>query len=486
VVENVFPITTFTIYNLITPPNFHVFTDATSLLEHNPPGRYYGVAALDVDGDGETEFLVAGFGCPNRVLKWNGVQLRDVTPPELADPLRATVGVAAGDLDGDGREEIYLLNTDTFAGTKRFCDRLMKARADGTWLDLFDRPENLHVRNFSAGRSVAVLDRRGVGRYGFFVANYGRPMRMYELSPAGALVDLAPALGLSRVTGGRGLLAAPLMGHATDLVCVNENGPNFFFRNSGDGTFEECAVALHLDDPAEHARGVTTLDLDGDGRLDLAWVNWEGPHRLMARQQDGTFRNVATPGYAFPSAARTIVAADFDNDGHDEILINNLGEPNRLFRVDQQAGSQGLRVVMLLADALQQPNRFGTGAAVADVDGDGILELLIAHGESDGQTLQFCKVSGCSANRWLRVKPLTRFGAPARGAIVQVEANGRLLTKLIDAGSGYLCQMEPVAHFGLGAAPNVRKLTVTWPDGTALVMHDPGFDRLLIVPYPRG
>src|ERR671925_64855 len=50
---------------------------------------------------------------PNRVLRWAGGQLRDVAPPELADPDRRAVCVAGGDLDGDGREELYVLNTDT-------------------------------------------------------------------------------------------------------------------------------------------------------------------------------------------------------------------------------------------------------------------------------------------------------------------------------------------------------------------------------------
>lgn len=56
-----------------------------------------------------------------------------------------------------------------------------------------------------------------------------------------------------------------------------------------------------------------------------------------------------------------------------------------------------------------------------------------------------------STNSWLRVIPRTKFGAFARGAkvVVYTKKSG-VHTRIIDGGSGYLCEMEPVAHFGLG------------------------------------
>jgi hypothetical protein len=331
---------------------------------------------------------------------------------------------------------------------------------------------------------VAAADRRGVGRYGFAVANAGSPLRLYEVVPDGRLADLAPSVGFDRTAHCRGLLVAPLFGPATDLFCTSEQGPNLLFRNRGDGTFEECAARQRLADAEEHGRGVALVDATGDGRPAVCWGNTDGPHRLMARTADGTWKDRATPGLAFPSAVRTVVAADFDNDGHDELFFNNTAEPNRLYRVIPAGGE--VDVHMLDPSAATEPDGHGTGAAVADVDGDGVLELLVAHGDSAAQRLSLYKSRTAGGNAWLRVVPLTRFGAPARGAAVRAEVAGRVRVKVVCGGSGSLCQMEPAAHFGLGPERRVGRVTVTWPDGAAVTIDDPGVNRTITVPYPRG
>ncbi|CAN5605311.1 CRTAC1 family protein [soil metagenome] len=453
-----------------------MFTDVSHLIATNPPGLHYGVTAADLDGDGETEFFVCGYGGPNRVLKWINGELRDIAPVELADVGRQAIGVAAADFDGDGREELYILNTDTFAGPKDHADRLFQRSLDDVWSDLFARPEHRNLRNLAAGRSVAAIDRRGTGRYAFFVANYGRPIRFYELALDGTLTELAEALGMDLTTGGRGLVVAPLASDRPDIFCTNEHGANFLFRNTGLGTFAEVAVEHGLADAVEHGRGVTVLDLDGDGRLDLAYGNWDGPHRLMLRTSRGDYRNIAPPAFAFPSRIRTVIAADFDNDGHEEIFFNNLGESNRLFRIQDGTAR------MISCGAAEEPLGLGTGAAIADIDNDGILELLIAHGEDAPQPLSLYKVIDAGRN-WLRVTARTRFGAPARGATVKAVVNGKPLVRVLCGGSGYLCQMEPVAHFGLGTATKADSISVTWPDGVSITMEDPTTHALIDVSY---
>ncbi len=453
-----------------------MFTNRSDLILRNPAQFNYGVAVADVDGDGRFEWFIAGFGFPNVILKWNGAALITNTPPTLADAARQTIGVAAADIDGDGDEELYLLNTDTFAGQKVFADRLFD-RIDRDWVDLFSMPVHRGVLNLTAGRSVIALDRDGDGIYGFFLANFGGPMRLYELDEDGRLHDVAPDVGLNLTTGGRSAVALPLLTPRMDVFAGNENGPNFLFLNTGEGGFEEIAGMAGVSDASQHARGVAALDANDDGLFDLVCGNWEGRHRLFIQNFSGGFSDAAPPEMAEPSRVRTVIAADFDNDGYEEIFFNNIGEPNRLF-----ARRDGAWASISVGDALE-PNWLGTGAAVADLDGDGRLELLIAHGESGMQPLTLYHTPR-NGNHWLRVLPLTLHGAPARGALVTLEAGKRVQRRVIDGGSGYLCQMEPVAHFGLGLIEQVQRVSIRWPDGSETTLDRPQVDETYTVPHP--
>lgn len=455
-----------------------MFTNRSELLLDNPEQLSYGIAVTDVDGDGQFEFIVAGFtNARNLVMKWDGRAFRNIAAPTLADPIRQAIGVAACDIDGDGHEEIYILNTDTFAGQKRIGDRLLDY-ADGIWTDLFSLRINRPILNLTAGRSVACVDRTGDGIYGFFIASYGGPLRLYELDEDGRLRDVAPEANLALVSGGRSVVALPLVTDGMDIFVGNEGGPNFLFRSNGDGTYREIAQLLGVSDSRQNARGVSALDADGDGRFDLVVSNWEGSHRLYLQSGSGKWPDIAPAEMAAPSRVRTVIVADFDNDGYEEIFFNNIGEPNRLF-----AQREGTWTAIDIGEALE-PYGFGTGAAVGDFDGDGRLELVVSHGESGLQPLTLYHTPE-NGNHFVRVRPLTPYGAPARGVRVTLTAGGRAQRRVIDAGSGYLCQMEPVAHFGLGSLTEIDRVDIRWLDGTEVTINNPPADKELTVEHPR-
>ncbi|XP_027712881.1 cartilage acidic protein 1 isoform X3 [Vombatus ursinus] len=367
--------------NSVLPPDY----------DSNPTQLNYGVAVTDVDHDGDFEIVVAGYNGPNLVLKYDRAQQRlvNIAVDERSSPYYAlrdrqgnAIGVTACDIDGDGREEIYFLNTNNaFSGVATYTDKLFKFR-NGRWEDILSDEVNVRrgVASRFAGRSVACVDRTGSGRYSIYIANYANgnvgPDALIEMDPEAsdlsrgilALSDVAAEAGVSKYTGGRGVSVGPILSSsASDIFCDNENGPNFLFHNQGDGTFIDVAASTGVDDPQQHGRGIALADFNRDGKVDIVYGNWNGPHRLylqMSTHGKVRFRDIATPKFSMPSPVRTVIAADFDNDQELEVFFNNIAyrgsSANRLFRVIRREHADPLIEELNPGDALEPEGR-GTG-----------------------------------------------------------------------------------------------------------------------------
>jgi hypothetical protein len=432
------------------------FKNITNLIENNTDRLSYGVSVADINKDNKFEFIVAGFRYPNLALGFkDGVLKNLINNSIFSDEKRSTIGVASCDIDQDGIEETYFLNTDTYSGEKKYSDRLLNFSKEIT--DLFELPKNQKNLNLTAGRSVVCVDRKGDGKYGFYVANYGGPTRFYELNND-LIRDIAPDLKIDKITGGRAVVAGHILGNKMDIFAANERGPNFLYFNDKD-QFYNVSTEYNTDDVLQNGRGTTLSDFLYRGSLDIINGNWEGFHRIFVNNET-TFNDMASKEFRIPSRIRTIISADFDNDGYDEIFMNNIGEPNKLFKILEN----GKIFQIKISNALEK-NGLGTGAAVADIDNDGILELLISHGETGPQPLSLFK-SNIKNKKFLRIAPKTTYGAPARGATVILVTNKRRHAKTIDAGSGYLCQMEPVAHYGFRKNEIIKNVIIKWTDGS--------------------
>ena len=432
------------------------FKNITNLIENNTDRLSYGVSVADINNDNNFEFIVAGFRYPNLALGFrDGVLKNLINNSIFSDEKRSTIGVASCDIDQDGIEETYFLNTDTYSGEKKYSDRLLNFNKEIT--DLFELPKNQKNLNLTAGRSVVCVDRKGDGKYGLYVANYGGPTRFYELNND-LIRDIAPDLKIDKITGGRAVVAGHILGNKMDIFAANERGPNFLYFNDKD-QFYNVSTEYNTDDVLQNGRGTTLSDFLYRGSLDIINGNWEGFHRIFVNNET-TFNDMASKDFRVPSRIRTIISADFDNDGYDEIFMNNIGEPNKLFKILENGKISQIKI----SNALEK-NGLGTGAAVADIDNDGILELLISHGETGPQPLSLFK-SNIKNKKFLRIAPKTTYGAPARGATVILVTNKRRHAKTIDAGSGYLCQMEPVAHYGFRKNEIIKNVIIKWTDGS--------------------
>ncbi|PKU30143.1 cartilage acidic protein 1 isoform x1 [Limosa lapponica baueri] len=314
---------------------------------------------------------------PNLVLKYDKARGRlvNVAEDERGSPYYAlrdrqgnAIGVTACDIDGDGREEVYFLNTNNaFSGTLRCKSQLCPSRTN---------------------RATVLLCPLDQPRYSIYIANYASgnvgPHALIEMDVAASdpargvvvLVDVAAQAGVSKYTGGRGVAVGPILSDsASDIFCGNENSPNFLFHNRGDGTYRDVAAAVGLDDPYQHGRGVALADFNRDGRVDIVYGNWNGPHRLYLQSGPPSrvrFRDIATPKFSMPSPVRTVIAADFDNDQELEVFFNNIAyrgsSANRLFRLTRREHSDPIVEELNPGDALEPEGR-GTGESPPVLEG---------------------------------------------------------------------------------------------------------------------
>ena len=223
-------------------------------------------------------------------------------------------------------EEVYFLNTDAYSGEKVLADRLLDFSRSP--IDLFEQGDNWVSLNLTAGRSIACVDRNGDGQYGIYVSNYGGPSR-FEVRGRRLRTSLS-SLVSTGTTGGRAVVSGHILSSRNDIFAANERGPNFLYQNV-DGGFIDKAVEYGVDDTLQNGRGTALADIMYSGRLGIIIGNWNGYHRAYVPMQD-SFLDFATDEFREPSLVRTVISADFDNDGYDEIFFNNIGQPNHVSR----------------------------------------------------------------------------------------------------------------------------------------------------------
>ena len=186
---------------------------------------------------------------------------------------------------------------------------------------------------------------------------------------------------------------------STDRKCVSSTGaPDYcgplayapvsdsLFRNRGDGTFENVtATAGLLSEPPGGGLGATAADFNGDGWPDLYVANDMTPNHLWVNRQDGTFRNdalfagCAVNAEGKAEASMGVDAADFDGDGDLDLFMAHLsGETNTLYLNDGTGIFRDQTLMAGLGNASWDSTGFGT--AWFDFDNDGFLDLLTVNG----------------------------------------------------------------------------------------------------------
>jgi len=143
-------------------------------------------------------------------------------------------------------------------------------------------------------------------------------------------------------------------------------------RNNGNGTFTDVTRAAGLMDPVNSICG-TWADFDNDGFLDLFICNETGPNRLYHNRGDGTFEEVAAKAGVQGKLLHCKGAAwiDYDNDGYPDLFLNYLGSTPQLFHNNHNGTFTDVTSDMGITGP-----KIGFSCWAFDFDNDGWLDIF--------------------------------------------------------------------------------------------------------------
>ncbi len=470
-----------------------------------------GCALVDLTGDGLPEAVLvnstswAGDGGPRGQARLfrnlGGGRFRDETDAWGMPAGLYGMGVAAGDYDNDGWTDLFL----TALGESRLLRNLRGQRFQ-------DVTRSSGIRTPGWPTSAAWLDYNRDGQLDLFVCHYVRWSRETDVpfsldgthrsyarpdryagescqffeNRGGRFVDVSAQSGI-RNSNAKSLGVALCdfdRDGWTDLAVSNDTVPNFLFHNQQNGRFKEVAVqagiAVAEGGKAKAGMGIDTADYDNSGQEAVLITNFAGEQLSLYRRDDsGLFMDVAaragigTPSQRYLGFGAFFMDANLDGlpdilvaNGHiqDDVSVRSSGvtyaQPGLLF-----LGRPGGRFhdASAASGALAEP-RVARGAACADLDDDGDLDVLLT---TNGGPAVLLRQAGKPRNNWLRLNLEGRQGnRSAIGATVRVRAGGRTQTRMVRSGSSYLSQGDLRPTFGLGTLSRVEDIEVRWPNGT--------------------
>jgi hypothetical protein len=411
-----------------------------------------GVSAADFDNDGDVDVYLTALG-PNRLFRnTGGGKFEDVTAKAgVGDPGFSTSALWF-DYDRDGRLDLFVANYVEWSP------------AQDLYCTLDGRTKSYCTPESYKGQSPTLYRNKGDGTF----ENVTRKAGLFDASNK--------MLGLAAIDfDNNGLL---------DVFAANDTQPNRLYRNKGDGTFVDvglsAGVAFNEAGVARAGMGVDAADYDGSGRQSLIIGNFSNEMMsLYANEGNGLFIDEAPASTVGKASLLTLTFAcfffDYDLDGLPDIFAANghvaddIGAVQRnvtyaqaphLFR---NAGKKKFEVASSGVGPAFQQRAVARGAAYADYDNDGDLDLLITTNNGPARLLR----NDGGVNRMLRV---TTIGAQSNrdgiGARVRVTVEGGAARwSMVKTGSSYLSQSELPLTFGLGPAAKVAGIEVTWPAG---------------------
>jgi hypothetical protein len=491
-----------------------------------------GCAFIDYDGDGYPDIVFAnGQDWPGHP-KTAGSTLKlyhnnkngtftDVTAKSGLGVSLYGMGVAVGDYDNDGRDDLFV----TALGQSR----LFHNNGNGTFTDV-TKPAGMWGRNeFST--SAVWVDYDKDGKLDLIVSNYvqwsadkdiyctidgshksyctpesykGATARVWHNGGNGKFEDATQKSGMFDTTSKS--LGVTMLDYDNDgwpdILIANDTQPNKLYRNNGNGTFAEKAVqagiAFSEDGVARAGMGIDAADYDRSGRQSVLISNF-------ANQMISLYHNEGK-GLFVDEAARAEVGRasllslgfscffyDYDLDGWPDIFVANghieedvervqkrikYRQPPHLFR--NLGNGKFTEVTAQMGASFDSP-RVARGAAYADIDNDGDLDLLVM--TNAGPALLY-RNDG-TTNNSLRVQLRgTKSNRDGIGTVVRVISGKDKQSQMLHGG-GYLSTSELVLTFGL-ASETKADLELTWPSGQVDRLNNIDAGQTIVVEEGKG
>jgi enediyne biosynthesis protein E4 len=475
-----------------------------------------GVAFIDYDNDGWPDiFLLNGMDWPGHVQKHSTPKLyhnnhdgmfTDVTHKAGLDVELFGMGVAVGDYDNDGYDDLFV--------TAYGQNHLFHNNANGTFTDVTQKAGLGGPKEFST--SAAWVDYDKDGRLDLVVGNYvkwtpetdlyctldgksksyctpesykGTSIRLWHNRGDGTFEDVTQKAGLGEPTSKT--LGVAVLDYDNDgwpdLLFSNDTQPNKLYRNNGNGTFTEKAVvagvAFSEDGVARAGMGVDASDYDHSGYPSLLITNFSNQMiSLYHNEGKGLFVDEAPRSEIGRASLLTLGFGcfffDYDLDGWPDVLVANghidadiqrvqsnvkYAMPPHIFRNNGKGKFE--EATKSLGQAFAAP-RIGRGAAYADINNDGRLDLLLSTNGGPVYLFRNDAQGAAALNKSLRIKLIgAKSNRDGLGATVRLTSGGETQTQMLRSGSSYLSASELVLTFGLAQREKADSIEIRWPSG---------------------